>query len=52
MGNKGKDKKLSGTDSEQEVSEAPSPLSCLFELAGGLGPSSPVTSLYPGFFVF
>lgn len=26
MGSKGKDKKLSGTDSEQEVSEAPSPL--------------------------
>jgi hypothetical protein len=31
MGSKGKDKKLSGTDSEQEVSEFPNPLFCLME---------------------
>ncbi len=53
MGSKSKDKKLSGTDSEQEVSEARSPLvycvvwrgrSCIWPsmLAGHPDPSSPM----------
>lgn len=49
MGSKGKDKKLSGTDSEQEVSEALSPLSCPSELARGLVPSSPCDLVVPRF---
>lgn len=44
MGSKGKDKKLSGTDSEQEVSEALSPLPCPSMLAEGPIPSSPAAS--------
>lgn len=51
MGSKGKDKKLSGTDSEQEVSAAPALCPALqgslasgqAKLAGGLVPTSPVT---------